>query len=282
MAPELAATALILASALLHATLNAVFKAHRDRIILWAVTGMVGAVVSLPAVLYLPAPSAELWPYLGVAVIAHVAYQLSIVASYRYGALSFAYPISRGIGPALVALAAFLLLDEDLGLGDAIGIAAISTGAIMVGLATGAGAPKERAHAALFTILTGISIATYTTLDGVAVKIAQSATVYIFWLFLLHGSLTAIMIGIARRDDYWVALRSSGARGLLVAVMALTGYALALFAFRLSSIAEIAALRETSIFFAAIIAVLFLKERLTNLGRAGVLAIAVGAALLRI
>jgi uncharacterized membrane protein len=83
-----------------------------------------------------------------------------------------------------------------------------------------------------------------------------------------------------RGPRFIVAARSQWRAGLFAGGMSIVTYGLALWAYRLGDTPRLAALRETSIVFAALISVFILKERMTAARAAGIVVIALGAALL--
>lgn len=278
------ATILILISALLHATLNVLFKASENRIIAWAIIGMVGFVVSIPFATQLPLPTPEQWRWLAMAIVAHTSYQLLLLSAYKYGELNFTYPVARGMGPMLVALFAGLYLGEVLGAFKITGILMISLGAAGAGLAQ-VGRLKldaHKVHAVAFTLLTGVSIAAYTSIDAVGVRMTAEAGTFIVWLFI-GQAFPIVSIALWRmRGKFLASVRQNGAKGLIMAAAALTSYSLALYAFRVGSLAETAALRETSILFATAFSVFLLKEKPGKLALLSIGVIAAGAILLKV
>jgi uncharacterized membrane protein len=153
------------------------------------------------------------------------------------------------VAPAVAAAASVLVFDEWITLAIAIGIAAVVLGVWFIGRSRYVTRP-----ALLWAIATGLCIAVYTVIDAQGVRRAPSAASYIVWLFLTMGG------GIG--------------------VLSIVTYGLALAAFRLGATPRLAALRETSILFATLIAVVFLKERLSRERMLGVACIAIGAAVL--
>jgi len=112
------------------------------------------------------------------------------------------------------------------------------------------------------------------------VRAAPSAQSYIVWIFLILGGGLGVMFAIWRGPHFMVAARSQWRAGLFAGAMSIVTYGLALWAFRLGDTPRLAALRETSIVFAALIAIFVLRERVTSARLAGIALIAAGAALL--
>src|SRR5450759_2713906 len=102
MSPLVAA--LVLGSALLHASWNAIIKSSRDVTLDTALVAAGAGLLSLPLTAFVPAPASASWPYLGASVAIHIAYFATLARAYRVGDLGYAYPLMRGTAPLLVAL----------------------------------------------------------------------------------------------------------------------------------------------------------------------------------
>lgn len=87
---------------------------------------------------------------------------------------------------------------------------------------------------------------------------------------------------VARRREATRYLCLHWKKGLLGGVGTLGSYGLALWAMTQAPLAVVAALRETSILFGALIAFVLLKEKVAGLRIAAALGIAGGAMLLRL
>src|SRR5437868_8597999 len=147
------------------------------------VSGLVGGLILLPAVLIAPP-----WPVLLLVVlsaIAEASYALCLSAAYHRGALGIAYPIGRGTAPLLVTLGAWLLLAQSPGLTPALGAIALAAGLILVATA---GYQAGQLPAVGFALLTGCCIASYSLIDSQAVR--QVAPLgYLSVVLILQGLL---------------------------------------------------------------------------------------------
>lgn len=126
-------------------------------------------------------------------------------------------------------------------------------------------------------MLTGTCIAGYTVIDAQGVRAAPSAASYIVWTFIMLGVGIGLLFAIWRGKAF---IRSSATQwklGLIAGALSIVTYGFALLAFRLGATPRLAALRESSIVFATVLAVVFLNERLTRGRFVGVVAIALGA-----
>ena len=255
----LGVTAAVLAAALLHATWNALIKASRDVVFDTALVVAAAALVAALVIPWLPAPAAPSWPYLAASAVVHQGYFTLLAAAYRRGDLSFAYPLMRGLPPLLVALGGLALLPDPRSAWLWSGIAAISLGVLWIGglhprlLVT-------RARSAAFAVGNAVVIAGYTLIDGLGVRLSGNPASYGLWLFFLTAWP---YVGIAlwsRRAALGAHLRRHWWRGLLGGMLTIAAYLIALWAMTRAPIAAVAALRETSVIFAAAIGAWLLKE----------------------
>jgi len=278
----------VLGGALLHASWNALIKSGHDKALDTALLHFLGALIALPFMLWVGPPPAAAWPYIAASLVIHIGYYVALVGAYQHGELGLTYPIMRGFAPMLVALASGAFIGEAPTLAAWLGIAAITLGVALVGLAH----PGEALHhrkALLFAFANAAIIALYTVVDGRGVRAAtiddHGALRYVLMLFVLDG--------IAYPGFVWLR-RSVGGRREIVAyarrrwpVAALGGsasigsYAIALWAMTRAPVASVAALRETSVLFAAVLGTVLLKERFGLQRALGTLVIVAGVMALR-
>jgi drug/metabolite transporter (DMT)-like permease len=260
MAPEALATILILASAMLHAIVNALVKISDDGLLTRGCMNAVAFFVALPFIAVVPPPDAALWMILIAAMLVHGLYPFFLAGSYRHSDLSVAFPVARGITPLGVALLAWLTLGSTLSVGKLLGICILSAGIAAFALERfRLSNPGHRKGFAL-AVCTGGIIATYTVLDSIGLKAAGDPNTYIVWLFVLDGLFVSSIVTLARRDTVMAFLRKNWRKGLLGGVLGVLTYGMALYALSLGSLVETAALRETSVVFAALVGAFLLKE----------------------
>jgi drug/metabolite transporter (DMT)-like permease len=270
----------VLFAGLLHALWNALVRSAADKFqsTLMVVCG--AGALSLLLLPFLPMPAVPSWPYLLASGLIHVAYFMLVALSYRHAELSFAYPVMRGLAPALAALAALVFLRESPPALGWVGIALICAGVLLLsGAAWRAVAVR---HAALsFALLNACVIALYTLVDGQGVRLSAHALSYTAWVFVLTAPL---LLGTAwlLRSPLRPPDKSAWRTALLGGGSTLVAYSLVLWAMTHAPIALVAALRETSIVFAALIGVLFLKEPIGRLRLASVCLVCAGAATLKL
>ena len=272
------ATILILTSAFLHACWNAGVKRSDDKLATVIFVTTYGGLLLLPFTLFVPLPDTELWGWIAASMACHLLYQNFLARALETNPLTVAYPIARGTGPFLVAIFAYFMLGDDITLIDLACISVLVAG-IMFTISLKDAKDKK---ALLYPLATGLAIASYTIVDALAVRSAENAYTFIVWAGVMAGP--PIMItGILQRG--WGIVAASTRiwrKALPVTIAAHGGYSLALLAYTYGSLGEVAALRETSIVFAALIGALWLKEKLNKRKLGSILLIATGAIALRI
>jgi drug/metabolite transporter (DMT)-like permease len=273
--------AVVLFAAALHASWNALIRASSQKFsdtVLIVLGAGVWTALLLPII---PFPAVQSWPYLAASVFIHVVYFSLVALSYRSGELSFVYPLMRGSAPALSAVAAALFIHESPSLGGWAGVLLISFGVLIL-----AGdswrSSTLRAAPTMFALTNACVIVVYTLVDGQGARLSGYAFSYTGWMFLLTAPLLLVILAVGQGRGVLRHIRIGWCRGLLGGACTLASYGLALWAMTLAPIALVAALRETSVVFAAIIAACFLKEPITLLRYASILTVCAGAIAIKI
>src|SRR5215475_2956508 len=259
---------LLLLAGLMHASWNALLKSDAsDRLTTFGVIMTTGTVMGLVTVPFLPAIEPGAWKYLASSVAIHILYYTFLLKAYSYGDLSHTYPIARGLGPLLVALVSGRFIGEHLRSQDILGVLLLSCGLIALALPLRSVVPRPGSRhglATLFAMLTGVTIAGYIIADGLGVRSAgptfQHRLAYIAWLCVLEGPWLLVLAIWLRPDTVWTHLRKTWWRGATGGVIANVGYGIAIYALVLGPMAHVAALRETSVLFGALIGTLLLHE----------------------
>jgi drug/metabolite transporter (DMT)-like permease len=267
----------VLGAAVLHAAWNAIAHGIADRLVGFTLINLAYTVLGAVVVAFTGLPSAAAWPFVLASAVVHVLYQLALMASYHLGQFSQAYPLARGTSPWVVAVVSIAVLGQRLPLPELLGVLVISVGLLSLVVVGGRpGRAQLPALAAAFG--TGLLIATYTVIDGVGVH-RTDVTTYAGWLFLLQGPVLPLVGLAARRRELLAQLRPSLVTGLTGGAVSLAAYGLVLWAQARGALAPIAALRETSIIFGALIGAVFFHERLGR-GRAVASAVVVAGIVL--
>ena len=279
---------LLLMAALMHASWNAILKSDQsDRLATFGVIMTTGTVMGLCAVPFLPWIEPAAWKYLASSVLIHVLYYTFLLKAYSYGDLSHTYPIARGLGPLLVALVSGRFIGEHLRAQDIAGVLLLSFGLIALAMPLRNVVPRPGSRhglATLFAALTGVTIAAYIIADGLGVRSAgptfQHRLSYIAWLCVVEGPWLLVLAIALRPRTVWTHLRRTWWRGVIGGVIANVGYGIAIYALVLGPMAHIAALRETSVLFGALIGTLLLGEPFGRRRVAAAFVIVVGLVLM--
>jgi drug/metabolite transporter (DMT)-like permease len=269
---------LVLAAALMHAAWNALIKTSRDISLDTALIACTAALVAAVVLPFIALPAPESWPFLALSWILQLGYYRLLAAAYHHGDLSYAYPLMRGLAPPLVAIAGAFVLTDPASPWLWTGVALISTGVLMIGGWRFMLAPSR---ATWFAVANAAVIAAYTLIDGIGVRHSGNAASYGLWLFFLIG-IPIIPAVLWRRGRVLAGhLRREWRRALLSGSMSIAVYLIALWAMTQAPIAAVAALRETSVIFAALIGAVWLKESFGRRRIAGACVVVLGIALLR-
>ncbi len=251
--------ALVLLAALMHASWNAVVKSDRDRLASFGLVMLAGSVLGLAALPFASPLPRVAWPYLAASIIAHNFYYFFLLRAYAHGDLSHVYPIARGLGPLLVAVLSGRLAGEYLSLSEASGVALVSGGIASLAFSTGWPRGSEW-RPVLYATGTGLAIAGYTLVDGLGVRASGNALGYIVWLNILEGPWVFVAALWKRGPALWPYLQTHWWRGTAGGIVATLAYAIAVWAMSIGAMAQVAALRETSVLFAAAIGAILLGE----------------------
>jgi drug/metabolite transporter (DMT)-like permease len=273
---SLPVTLAVLGAALLHATWNALVKASEDKGLDSVAVAAGSGLIALAVAPFLPAPAPASWPWMAGSTLVHILYFLFIAGAYRWGELSYSYPIMRGGGPMIVAVAGIFLLREVPSIKEAAAIALISAGI----LAFAHGSHDRRAT--WFAVGNAIVIAAYTIIDAQGARASGAPVSYTLWFFVANGIVITGLALAQHGAKVPAYFRRFWLRSLAGGACAVGAYSIALWAMTQAPVALVAALRETSVIFAAVIAFVIFKEKLTGQRIAATCAVLAGLVALRI
>jgi len=274
-------TLAVLAAALLHAGWNALLKAAPggDPLLDMASVVAGSAFCGLLVGPLIGFPDFAAWKFAALSTALHFGYYVALSQAYRTGDLSFAYPLMRGTAPLLVAVLGAAFLGEFPSAHGALGIALISAGIISIALVRRGRHPPA---AAAWALANAAIIALYTLVDGAGARASGNAASYVVWLTVLE-SIPFLGWILARRGVGALGyLRRSWRRGVAGGAASLAAYGIVLWAMTRAPVAAVAALRETSVLFAALIGAVWLKEGFNPARLAGAASVVLGIAALKL
>ncbi|KAF1010507.1 MAG: hypothetical protein GAK32_01457 [Pseudomonas fluorescens] len=253
------AITLVLISAIMHATWNAVIRAGSSRFMTLAMVDGTALLICLAALPLVNAPSLQVWGYVLVSVVLNTIYRLFLIKAYETGEFGQVYPVMRGVPPVLVALFSYFLLHEKLSFHAMAGVLLICVGIISLTFVRKMTARMLKPI--LMAVCAGAFIASYTVVDAKGVRASETVLQYIIYLTVCQSIPIPALAFFKQRLALTQAIRDQWRVGLMGGVFYLTSYGLVLFALSLDAVAKISALRETSVIIGAIIATLFFHER---------------------
>jgi drug/metabolite transporter (DMT)-like permease len=270
------ALALALGAAVLHASWNVVLAGARDSEAAAAVATLAGVALLIPLALATGGVESAALPFAATSAALHVAYLALLARAYRGGEVSVVYPVSRGGAPVLVLAIGALVAGEGASLAQAAGVIAVSGGVFLV---QAGGVPAEPGRYASRDLLFGLAIAViiagYTLVDAEGVEHAR-APAYLALLLSPAAVIYAAALWIAGRGpELRAELRL---RTALTGVLIVGAYGFVLGALQLADAAPVAAVRESSVIMAALMAAVLLREPVGPRRLAGAVLVAGGVA----
>jgi drug/metabolite transporter (DMT)-like permease len=272
----------VLIAAACHASWNAVIKFGLDPFTTTALIAIMSGVVAAPLVPAFGLPPAAARPWVIASVIQHLGYNVGLTEAYSSRDMGQVYPIARGSAPLMTASASTLVLGEALGLGGWAGIVVLAAGVVLMSMRGGRDIAKLDRRAVGFALFTAVTICGYSLVDGIGARTAGNPHAYTAALFVCDGLSMAIFALIRRGSGVVVDMGRNWKAGLIGGALSLVAYWIAIWAMTVAPIALVAALRETSVLFGALIAVVVLREPLRVLRIAAAVLIVAGLVLIRL
>lgn len=279
------ALSIVLLAGLLHALWNILAKKAGGDARFACFSAVIGAVVWAPVGVWLgwdvvPQWSVEVWGFVVGSALLRILYFVVLLRGYRFADLTVVYPLARGTGPLLSSLVAIVWLGESTSLMGLLGIACVTGGVFLI-----AGGPHltlERLRNAglRYGLLTGVLIASYTVVDGYAVKVLMLSPILMHYVENVVRGVLLMPVVLRDRPAAWGLWRLQWKYALIVGTVTPISYVLVLFAMQTAPLSLVAPAREVSMLFAAIIGGHLLGEGDRWLRVLGALLIAGGVALL--
>jgi drug/metabolite transporter (DMT)-like permease len=287
--PTVFAFALGMGSAVTLAGANTFVKAAKDILGARTVMTATGSILVMPFLFLVPLPSPATWGFLALSLPAHWLYQTALVRAMSRGDLSLVFPIMRGSAPLLTALAAAVVLGEQLAPIAILGLAIASIATVVFALPEKnfGGSRRVRNSAVLWALATGAGIAIYNVIDAQGVRSALATTgtqwSFIVWLFALDWiGITAIMMLTRGPREFVLSARRALGLGIGAGVCSIISFSMALYGFSVAPVAYMSAMRETAVVFAAIMGWWFLREGFGARRTLGAIMLAAGLCLLQV
>ena len=272
----------VLFAAACHAGWNALIKVGLDPLSTTTLISVGSGIVALAFAPLAGMPASAAWPWLLASVVIHLVYFASLIESYRTGDLGQVYPIARGSAPLMTAAVTSIFVGEKLSALGWTGIVALVAGVLLLSAHGGRHLAEIDRRAIGFALFTALTICAYSVVDGIGARLSANPNGYSVWLFI---GIAMVMVPYALyRDgrDVIQAMQRFGLRGFAGGALQVLSYGIAIWAMTAAPIAIVATLRETSVLFGAVIAVVVLKEPLRAARIAAACLIVCGLVLIRV
>ncbi|MEE2774667.1 MAG: DMT family transporter [Pseudomonadota bacterium] len=251
----------VLGAALLHASWNALVKSGHDKLMSMTAIVIGHAPLGALVLLFVPLPSSESYPYILASILLHAGYQIFLLNSYKVGDLTQVYPIARGSAPLIVTLFSVIILGVQLGVLQLLSIIIIAVGIISLGFVRREAATQNFAATRL-ALTTGLFIASYSIVDGLGARISGSSWGFYSYMTIGNALLAALYLSFASPRTLGLLWFKGQTILIFGGSASFLSYGIVTWAFTQAPIAVVTALRETSIVFALLLGVFFLRERL--------------------
>jgi len=270
----------IIVAAFLHAIWNAMVKYEKDKYLAVGAIALGHVPASIVIIFLTPFPSVESVPYIIISAFLHVGYEWNLLSAYRFGDFTKVYPIARGTGPTLVTIISLIFLGVVLSNFETLGIFIVCLGIFVLAFQD-IDVLKNR-KAVLYALLTGFFIMSYSVIDGYGARASFSPLSYIGWSFILNAAIFPIFLIYKNKAGTIPKIAKEGKKIFFIGgTISYMVYAIVVWGFTQAPIPLVAALRETSIVFALLIGIFFLKEKFTFLKGIATFIIFFGVVLLK-
>jgi len=268
--------AAVLAAALLHASWQALVKSSGDGVVALAGMNLVSGAVAIALLPVVRPPIPAAWLVIAASLVLHSGYKIALAQLYARADLSVGYPVARGLTPVFATALALLFLGEVPRGATLVGVIAISLG--IAGLVFERGTRGVSAASLLAAVVVGLSVAAYSALDAYGVRLNGDWLGFTAWLVVVDSGVFLAYALATRRGKALAQWRQAWGRTLISGALGLASYGVFMWALARAQVGAVAALRETSIVFAAILGTLVLNERMSGVRLLSVLFVACGVA----
>ncbi|MCK0196238.1 EamA family transporter [Ancylobacter sp. 6x-1] len=250
----------VMAAAAMHAGWNAILKIRLDPFLAVVLVNAACGIIALPAAIWFGLPPLHVWPWIFASIAIHLVYYLTLSGAYRLADMGQVYPVARGSAPLMTALISLTVLGEPIDGQGLLGVVLLAFG--IVAIAWRNAGTRFDPRALRLALICGVSITAYTLVDGLGARSAGNPHLYSAWLFVMDSLLITLTALVWKGPT---ALRPTLAfigPGFAGGAMSLSAYWISIWAMTRAPIGLVAAVRESSVLFGAVIAVLVLHEPL--------------------
>jgi len=272
---------LVIFAAILHAIWNGMVKSYKDKAISVSAIVFGHVPIAILVMIFLPLPTLESVPYIILSAIIHQGYQYNLISAYKIGDLTKVYPIARGTGPIVATIISIIFLGLLITKFQTLSIVLICFGVIILGIFTENSIKNNKA--VIYSLATGFFIGLYSLADGYGARISQSPLNFLGWSFVLNAMIFPIVLKyMGYTNVFSRVLKEAKLIFWIGGTLSYIVYGIVVWSFTKAPIPLVGALRESSIVFSILIGFFFLKERVTFIKVASIVAIFAGVVFLKL
>ena len=269
----LSALALVVLAGFIHASWNIAAKKADGDVRFVAFSALVLMVFWAPVGVWVGWQQVPLWGVIEWALVLasaliHVGYFIVLLRGYRKADLTVVYPLARGSGPLLSSMVAIVFLGEQISALGLAGILGVVCGVFLIaggpGLWKAAHDPLQQARVRtgiFYGASTGLFIASYTVIDGYAVKVALMSPILVDYVGNLLRLVFLLPTLLRERPVVAQMWRKQRRYALIVGIFSPVSYVLVLYAMQVAPLSHVAPAREVSMLFAALLGGHLLGEK---------------------
>jgi drug/metabolite transporter (DMT)-like permease len=259
--PEYFLFLILLIAALSHAVCHSLLKHNYNPLGLLGITSICEIIIFTPLVFLVPFPTTNIWFLIIASALLHGFYRMLVLYSYRFGDLSFVYPVARGGSSLLLAIISIIYLTDKISLFGFLAIIIICFGLFLISYSK---KDKFNKVAFILGLLTALMIASYTLVDGIGIRHSENPYTYLYWMLLLNGTPALFASLMFKNNGLRKINKDLLIKGISFGILAPLAYGLVVWCMQYLPIAYASAIRETSIIFATLIGLMILKEKDAN------------------
>ena len=252
---------LILFAAFLHAVWNIIIKSLDYSLAGIAVKVFFQSIIFFPIIFFVPVPEGITWFYITCSFLLHSLYFILLGIMYDREDLTFIYPVARGCAPIFVTILSFVFLKDSIPFFGLVGILVICVALFLISLSN----LTKKIHLKTIgiSIFIAFLISIYTFSDGAGVRSVDNSLSFIVWNFFLGGWISIGYVYLTKREDLFSLKIKDLILILSATIVSFTAYAIIIWSMKYEPFGIVASMRESSIIFAPLLGLIFLKEKIS-------------------
>ncbi|MBD1147307.1 EamA family transporter [Pelagibacterales bacterium SAG-MED31] len=251
---------LIFFAAFLHALWNIIIKSLDNSLVGIAVKVFFQSIIFFPLIFFVPFPEGITWLYITCSFLLHSLYFILLGIMYDREDLTFIYPVARGCAPVFVTILSFIFLKDIIPFFGFIGILIICIALLLISVSNFN--TKIDFKTIGISIFIAFIISIYTFSDGAGVRSVNNSLSFIVWNFFLGGWISIGYVYLTRKQSLFSLKIKELFLILCATVVSFSAYAIIIWSMKYEPFGFVASMRESSILFASLIGLVFLKEKI--------------------